>query len=130
MTNIQNNPDETVDAKKPTLQIAVPVAEGRLCPHFGHCEQFAIAEVDPQAQAVRHIRFLTPPAHQPGVLPEWLRRQGVSVVIAGGMGQRAIHLLREAGVEVVVGAGFEPPERVIERYLAGDLESGGNLCDH
>ena len=28
------------------MKIAIPLAAGRLCMHFGHCEQFALVEVD------------------------------------------------------------------------------------
>ena len=28
------------------MKIAIPLAAGRLCMHFGHCEQFALVDVD------------------------------------------------------------------------------------
>ncbi len=28
-----------------TFKVAIPLAEGRLCNHFGHCEQFAVIQV-------------------------------------------------------------------------------------
>lgn len=40
-------------------------------------------------------RLLTPPPHEPGVLPKWLHDQGVNLIIAGGMGQRAQGLFNE-----------------------------------
>lgn len=112
------------------IKIAIPVAGGKLCPHFGHCEQFAIAEVDPVSRTIRRLEYQTPPPHQPGILPEWLRQQGVHVVIAGGMGQRAIALLQQSGVQVVIGAPTHSPEQVVQDYLNGTLQAGANLCDH
>ena len=38
---------------------------------------------------------LVPPPHEPGVLPGWLHHLGADVIIAGGMGQRAISLFGE-----------------------------------
>ena len=35
-----------------TLKIAVPIADGLLCMHFGHCAQFAILTVDAAAKAI------------------------------------------------------------------------------
>ena len=98
--------------------------------HFGHCEQFALIEVDDGDKTITSTSYLTPPAHEPGVLPRWLHEQGANVIIAGGMGQRAQGLFSQNRIEVVVGAPAEAPEDVISSYLAGSLESGQNACDH
>ena len=58
------------------MKIAIPMAEGRLCMHFGHCEQFALVEVDEANKVVTSTSYLTPPPHEPGVLPRWLHEQG------------------------------------------------------
>ena len=110
------------------MKIAIPTAEGRLCLHFGHCQQFAI--VDVADNKIGSVEMLTPPMHEPGVLPKWLGEQGVSVVIAGGMGQRAIQLFQSAGIQVVVGAPCETPEVVVQAFIDGTLEAGSNVCDH
>ncbi|MGQ9662776.1 MAG: NifB/NifX family molybdenum-iron cluster-binding protein [Kiritimatiellia bacterium] len=112
------------------MKIALPVAEGKLCLHFGHCEQFALLDVDEQTKKVTDKRMLTPPPHAPGVLPKWLHDQGVSVIIATGMGHRAQAIFAENGIKVVVGAPIEPPEVLADQYLAGTLVSGQNVCDH
>ena len=36
-----------------------------------------------------------PPEHRPGVYPRWVAALGVTDVIAGGIGQRAIDLFNE-----------------------------------
>ncbi len=110
--------------------IAIPVAGGQLCLHFGHCQQFALFDVDSEAGEILNDRRLDPPAHQPGVLPAWLHDQGVNVIIAGGMGMRAQNLFAEHGIKVVVGAPSQPPENVVRSYLDGDLAVGENICDH
>ena len=112
------------------MKIAIPIADGRLCMHFGHCEQFAIIEVDDTSKTVTSTTYLTPPAHEPGVLPRWLHEQGANVIIAGGMGQRAQALFAQNEIEVVVGAPAGRPEDVASAYLAGTLEAGQNICDH
>jgi len=54
------------------MKIAIPVTGGSLSPHFGHCEQFVIVDVDPEKTAVTGTETRTPPDHAPGVLPgEW-----------------------------------------------------------
>jgi predicted Fe-Mo cluster-binding NifX family protein len=46
------------------------------------------------------------------------------------MGQRAQGLFAEQGIQVVVGAPAEIPERLVADYLAGTLAAGENVCDH
>ncbi len=110
--------------------IAIPVAGGQLCMHFGHCEQFALLDVDTTDKGIKNIRHLDPPPHEPGLLPRWLHEQGVNTIIAGGMGQRAQSIFAEQGIQVIVGVPAGPPETVVQAYLDGKLQSGQNLCDH
>lgn len=112
------------------MKIAIPTADGKLCMHFGHCEQFALVEVDDNNKTVSGTSYLTPPLHEPGALPRWLHEQGADVIIAAGMGQRAQGLFSQNGIKVVVGAPAEKPEDVVSAYLAGTLEVGQNICDH
>ena len=111
------------------MRIAVPTAGGKLCMHFGHCETFAIVDVDDNRRITAE-RQAEPPPHEPGVLPRWLHSEGVTVVIAGGMGMRAQQLFQQAGIEVVVGAPAEPAKTVVQAWLKGTLKQGDNLCDH
>ncbi|HEO70229.1 MAG TPA: ATPase [Candidatus Hydrogenedentes bacterium] len=111
-------------------RIAIPVAEKRLALHFGHCQEFALVDVDDQANTIVNTAYVPAPPHQPGLLPRWLHEQGVHVIIAGGMGQRAQGLFLQAGIDVVVGAASGVPEQVVRAYLEGMLETGENLCDH
>ena len=113
-----------------TLLIAIPTADGRLCAHFGHCQQFALIEVDRQAKRILESRAVAPPPHEPGLLPKWLHQQGVGLTIAGGMGGRAQQIFASLGIDLIVGAASDPPEQVVQAYLDGKLESGDNLCDH
>ncbi|MDD5483263.1 MAG: iron-sulfur cluster carrier protein MrpORP [Kiritimatiellae bacterium] len=112
------------------MKIAIPIAEGKLCMHFGHCEQFALLEADKKTKKITEKKFLTPPAHEPGVLPKWLHEQGANIIIAGGMGQRAQNLFAENNITVVVGAPGEEPEKVAAAWLSGTLQAGTNVCDH
>ncbi len=110
--------------------VAVPVVDGHLSPHFGHCRVFAFHELDAEGGGIARAWEADPPAHEPGSLPRWLAGEGVGVVIAGGMGRRAQDLLSEAGIEVVVGAPAAAPGDLVRAWLAGDLVGGANVCDH
>jgi len=112
------------------MKIAIPVVEGKLCMHFGHCEVFQILEVDMTKKSILSSISATPPAHEPGVLPKWVAEKGVNLVIAGGMGSRAISLFKEQGVDVITGAPSDDPKAVVQTYMDGKLIAGSNTCDH
>lgn len=112
------------------IKIAVPLAGRRLCMHFGHCEEFAVVEVEETTGTVSKVEYLTPPPHEPGVIPNWIAGLGVKAVIAGGMGAMARQMLAARGVEVLAGAADPSPEKLAEAYCKGALALGDNVCDH
>ncbi len=121
-------PPEQVKKDKNAMKIAIPMANGKLTAHFGHCQEFAILDVNNKEIVNKEV--VEPPPHEPGVLPKWLADKGATVVIAGGMGARAIGLFEERGIEVIVGAPAEAPEKLVNDYLNDSLVTGGNVCDH
>ena len=108
------------------MKFAIPMAGGKLTLHFGHCQEFAIINVKDNQIVSKEV--LLPRPHEPGVLPKWLHDQGANVVIAGGMGHRAIDLFHQAGIEVVTGAPVEEPETLVKSYLNNSLTTGDNAC--
>jgi len=112
------------------MRIAIPTADGRLCPHFGHCEKFAFVDVDEESKKILGTETAEPPGHEPGVLPKWLNEQNVKIIIAGGMGQRAQQFFTGFGISVIVGVQGGSPEEIAQAYLQEELAPGANLCDH
>ncbi|OHB61741.1 MAG: chromosome partitioning protein ParA [Planctomycetes bacterium RBG_13_60_9] len=113
-----------------TMRIAIPLAQGQLSLHFGHCDEFAIVDVNSQEKCISGMFTEAAPVHAPGVLPQWLGQQKVNVIIAGGMGSRAQALFAQNGIQVVIGATAGSPEEVVNAYLNGTLQTGANICDH
>jgi predicted Fe-Mo cluster-binding NifX family protein len=112
------------------MRIAIPLADGRLAMHFGHCERFALLDVDQDTGEILHREDIDAPPHQPGLLPPWLAERGVNLVIAGGMGQRAQELFEYQDIQVLIGAPAQAPEAIVKAFLAGALKLGVNFCDH
>jgi predicted Fe-Mo cluster-binding NifX family protein len=112
------------------MRFAVPVTDGKVSAHFGHCSHFALFDVDDKTKAIVRREVVPSPGHQPGFLPVWLAEEGVSVVIASGMGSRAQALFRENRIEVVIGALGDDPEKTVLDYVRGELATGDNICDH
>lgn len=109
-------------------KIAIPTQAGALCAHFGHCEKFAIYDVEDNK--IIKEEMITPPPHEPGSHPAFLRNLDCEAIIAGGMGQRAQNLFAQNNIEVIIGLHSNNPKELVEEYIAGNLESGDNLCDH
>ncbi len=58
-------------------------------------------------------------SHQPGMMPRFIHGLGANVIIAGGMGPRAIDMFHGFGIEVVTGASGTV-EVVLGAYLRGE----------
>lgn len=110
------------------MKFAIPLENGRLCAHFGHCQQFALIDVENNA-IVGEI-LVTPPPHEPGLLPGWLAGKGVTDVIAGGIGQHAIDLFRNHHIQVFVGVQPKSPGELVSDWIKNTLVTGNNACDH
>ena len=111
------------------MRYAVPVSGGLVSAHFGHCEHFALIDVDEENKEIIGKELLESPPHEPGLLPSWLAEQGVTVVIAGGMGSRAQMLFMQDRIRAITGATGDP-EQAVQDYLNGILATGENICDH
>jgi len=62
------------------MKIAIPLANGKLTLHFGHCEQFALVDVEVQNKKIIKRTDLIPPPHEPGLLPKWLAEHNVKII--------------------------------------------------
>lgn len=112
------------------MRIAIPVTNGKLSSHFGHCEQFAIIDADRDSKSIKHHEMVNAPQHEPGLLPKWLAGMNVELVIAGGMGQKAQQLFAGNNIEVAIGAPESEPLELVLQYLSDRLQCGQNICDH
>ncbi len=109
------------------MKIAIATESGQVAQHFGHCSQYTLVELEDGRVTAKEV--IENPGHQPGFLPGYLARYGVSCIIAGGMGQRAQQLFAEQGIETVVGV-TGTVEKVIDDFLSESLQAGESLCDH
>jgi predicted Fe-Mo cluster-binding NifX family protein len=109
------------------MKIALPVEHGRLHGHFGGCREFALV---PEKRTVLATAVVPAPEHQPGAFPRWLREQGVQLVIAGGIGRRALALFAQHGITVRAGVSGAPVTALVAAYLDGRLTSEPDGCEH
>ncbi|HNS30271.1 MAG TPA: NifB/NifX family molybdenum-iron cluster-binding protein [Tenuifilaceae bacterium] len=108
--------------------IAIPLENGILCAHFGHCEKFAIVKVEDCK--IVDVKEITPPEHVPGLYPSWVAQFGTTDVIAGGMGQKAIELFNQQNINVFIGAPMLGARELVSDFIADKLELSANYCNH
>jgi len=109
-------------------RIAIPLREGTFSEHFGGAEAFALYTVDDDTREVSERQMMIPPDHGRGVYPMWLRQLGAELILAGGMGPRAVGMLADHGIQVVLGVRGGDPDQMVELFLAGALEATGDVC--
>lgn len=109
------------------MKIAVATDGPVVAAHFGRCPEYTIATVN-DGKVVDKV-VIPNPGHEPGLLPGYLARLGVSCIIAGGMGPRAQGLFTENNIETITGVSGYVNE-VVDSFLAGSLEAGESLCEH
>jgi predicted Fe-Mo cluster-binding NifX family protein len=91
-------------------------------PHFGRCPHYIL--VDVEGHDVAGIEEVDSPFyghHQPGQVPAFIHSLGTDVMLAGGMGGRAIMFFQQYGIEGVTGA-YGTVRQSVERYLGGQLK--------
>ena len=110
------------------MKFAIPILNGEITAHFGHCEKFAVVET--KDSKIVSEEMVTPPVHQPGVYPRFLADQNVEVIIAGGMGQKAQDLFAYNNIQVYLGVAKGTASELINNYFKDELNTGKNLCDH
>ncbi len=111
------------------MKIAIPTENGCLHEHFGGCAEFTLVEIDSDAKRALSTEAVPAPEHRPGLFPLWLKQQGVSVVITGGIGRRALEIFALHGIAVCQGMPGATIAQLVEAYLAGRLTTPAG-CEH
>ncbi len=95
--------------------------------HFGRCPFFAL--VDLEGNEVTEVNVVDNPFyrnHEPGQVPGFIQSQGANVMLAGGMGRRAVTFFEQMNIEAATGASGTV-RQAVENYLGGSL-SGVEPC--
>lgn len=99
--------------------------------HFGHCAFYTIAKLE--NGQIADVRVVANQGHDHGgcVQPvKELAQDGVTVLLAGGMGQKPLMAMREAGMRVFHCAGPLTVRAALQAFLDNKLQEFGvdQLC--
>ena len=99
--------------------------EGLVSGHFGRCSNYAL--IDVENGRIGNVNVVGNPFFRNhgglGDVPDFIRSQGADVIVAGGMGPKAIEFFNQFGIKVVTGVNGKIKD-VVNSYLSG--ESSGN----
>ena len=96
---------------------------GKTSRHFGRCPFYVlVAENNGTVLGSRVVANPHLGLHRPGVMPRFIHDLGANVIIAGGMGPRAIDMFHSFGIDVATGA-TDTVAMVVAAYLRGERQA-------
>lgn len=104
--------------------------DGRVSPHFGRCPYFTMVEVD--GGVIEGVTVVANPHyedHRPGQVPAFVASKSADLIVAGGMGRRAITMFERLGIGAYTGAQSTVRDAV-EAALGGHLEEAAPCPGH
>jgi predicted Fe-Mo cluster-binding NifX family protein len=113
------------------MKIAIPVTnDNQIEDHFGHCEFYNIYTISEKndiidTQSLESEQGCGCKSNIASVLKE----QGVTIMLAGGIGGGAINVLNDAGIKVIRGCSGNP-ETIINQFNLGLIKDSGLSCQH
>lgn len=111
-------------------KIAIPTRNNLIDNHFGHCDHYTIYTIANNNTIVSELTLESPQGCGcKSDIAQTLRQMGVSVMIAGNMGNGAYCKLTEQGISVLRGCSG-PIADAIAQYIAGTLADSAEACDH
>lgn len=111
------------------MKIALPSRQDQIDGHFGHCEYFSIFTVDTEKKEILSQETLESPAGCgcKSNIAATLSEMGVTLMLAGNMGEGAVNVLSGSGIKVLRGCAGPVKENVL-KWLDGSLVDSGDSC--
>jgi len=113
------------------MKIAVPItSENQIDGHFGHCESYGIFSISDNNE-ISGLKNVGSPdgCGCKSDIASVLASDGVTIMLAGGIGGGAINVLNNSGLEVIRGCAGDATD-VVKQYLAGKVADSGSSCNH
>jgi len=107
------------------MKIAISTEGKDVSAHFGRCPEFTIVDVE-NGKLIKK-ETAPNPGHSPGAIPQFLHEKGVGVIIAGGMGPRAVGFFEELKIATIVGISGTI-NSVVDSLVKGTLKGGESTC--
>ena len=111
-------------------KIAIPTRDNAVDDHFGHCDHYTIISVDDNKNVIGSERLDSPQGCGcKSNIASVMQEMGITIMLAGNMGQGAKNVLEGQRIEVIRGCSGDV-EELVASYLAGNVKDNGEICDH
>jgi predicted Fe-Mo cluster-binding NifX family protein len=111
-------------------KIAIPTKDKLIDDHFGHCEYYTIFEINGNNQLARKDNLVAPEGCGcKSNIASTLKDMGVSILLAGSMGDGAANMLAKHGIKAIRGCKGNAEDAALA-YLAGSISDSGTSCQH
>jgi len=110
------------------MKIALPSRQNLIDDHFGHCEYFTIFTIDNNKKILGQETITSPVGCGcKSNIAQTLAEMGVNIMLAGNMGEGAVRVLNNAGIEVLRGCSGDVKAATL-KWLDGGLFDSGDSC--
>lgn len=111
------------------MKIAVPInRDNQIDGHFGHCESYGVFTISEKKEIAEFKHIPSPNGCGcKSDIASVLSSDGVTIMLAGGIGGGAINVLNNSGIEVIRGCSGDATE-VVKRYISGLVKDSGSSC--
>jgi predicted Fe-Mo cluster-binding NifX family protein len=113
------------------MKIAVPVtSDNQVNGHFGHSESYSVFTIS-DSKEITEIKSVESPqgCGCKSDIASALSSDGVTVMLAAGIGDGAVNNLNINGIEVIRGCTGNAAE-VVRLFISGLVEDSGSSCEH
>ena len=107
------------------MKVAIPLYGNRVSPRFGYTKEFLIVELEGKKEIER--KTLTMEINHPARMAGHFAREGVSLILSGGMNPYFQEQFRLRKIAVIWGLIGEADD-VLATYLDGQVFSGMGPC--
>ncbi|QQS50931.1 MAG: NifB/NifX family molybdenum-iron cluster-binding protein [Bacteroidota bacterium] len=112
------------------MKIAVPTRGNLVDDHFGHCEAYTVFTLNEQNKVEKSEILPSPQGCGcKSNIATVLREQGVKIMLAGNMGNGALNVLNNQGIQVYRGCSGDV-NMLVEDFLSNQIKDSGTGCGH
>ena len=109
------------------MKIALPSRNEMIDSHFGHCEYFTVFTIENSNIIDQELIPSPAGCGCKSNIASVLAASGVSLMLAGNMGDGAVNVLSQSGIDVIRGCSGNTKE-VTLAWIAGNLIDSGDSC--
>lgn len=110
------------------MKIALPSRQNTIDDHFGHCEYFTVFTLNNQKEIISQETIESPAGCGcKSNIAQTLSEIGVKIMLAGNMGEGAVRVLNNSGIEVLRGCSGDV-KTVALNWIEGNLKDSGDSC--